>query len=120
MPITKTEVWQLNLIAGAALNGGRLLMMVNGLVYYFDPTTESNYDRVVGFSTKATAIGEQVEILTEGPIEIGSLITDDTYWADLNGLITNSVPTSGILIRVGVAKSNSILEVNISEPIILA
>lgn len=110
---------EFTLIAGEVLNGQKLLMMQNGQAYLFDPSDEANADKVVGFSNHAAETGAPVAVRRFGPLESMVLIPDAVYYAGPIGSVTATIPTSGVLLRVGTAKDAETLLIDIATPIII-
>jgi hypothetical protein len=117
MSMIEGNVGKLTLTAGETLNGQKLLMISNGQAYLFDPSDESNADRVLGFSTHAADQGDQVTIQRTGPLSSMVLTPNATYYAGPSGSITPIVPASGLVLRVGMAKDSSTLLIDIGIPI---
>lgn len=115
-PITQVEE---TFTAGEILGGQRLVVLISGKVYLFDPTIDSNADRIIGFTKTSAILNGSVVVIKEGIVNSLSLVQNNTYYGVASGLITSTIPTSGILIRVGIALDSSTLQINKSEPIIL-
>jgi hypothetical protein len=113
----ETEIIQ-TFTAGQIINGQKLLMLINGLAYHFDPTVEANFDKVIGFAKNAVLLGESIDVLREGIVDSLPLVEGNVYYAGPDGAITDTPPSTGIALRVGIAKSDHELVINFSEPII--
>ena len=101
--------------AGEAIGGQRVLMVSGGKAFYFDPSDMDNYDKVIGMSMHASVLNDNINVMQEGVITIGGLTADATYYTTSGGLITTTVPTSGILQKVGVALNTSDLIIEFSQ-----
>lgn len=113
-----SETW----IAGGAVTAFRVLMATaTGKALHFDPTTESNYGKVIGIGLNAAALDGAVEIALDGiVVNPGWGLTAGTvYYAGADGTLTATVPVSGIAMYVGVALDTDTLRISLSTPIIL-
>ncbi len=109
-------------VAGEILGGQRIVMIVGGEAFYYDPTDENNAGRDVGITKGAAIAGAMVEVVSKGIMTgfSGALVQDSIYYVGLLGTLTDTVPTGpGIDMRVGVAVDANTLNVNFSEPCIL-
>ena len=108
-------------IAGATIAMEKVLVLSSGKVIHFDPSDENNVGKVVGISTNSALINENVKVISEGIMNSAGwgLSPDSVYYAGSTGTVTTTLPTSGIVIRVGVAVDTNTMKVNFSEPIIL-
>jgi hypothetical protein len=105
--------------AGEIISGGRLLVLINGKAFKFNATDELHYGKEIGFSVIAVTVGETVPVVKAGKIAIGSLIQDETYYANDDGLIFTTPVFSGIFLAVGTAIDNQILQINITDSILI-
>ena len=108
-------------VAGANLGGNRLVYILAGVVYHFDYTDISLWGKLLGFTKASATIGSTVTVVKAGKmVNPGWGLTPDTvYYADSNGLITATPPTSNLDIPVGLAIDANTLEINIFEQVIL-
>lgn len=106
--------------AGENLGGNRLVVLIEDELFYFNPADETHYNYIVGFTSAAGLISEDIDVVSFGPLTGFSLVAGETYYAAANGTITNVVPTSGTLVKVGTAVDASILFINIYQPVILS
>lgn len=106
--------------AGGNLGMNRLVMLSAGRVVYFDPTSSSNWGKLVGFTLTSVTTGNTVFVKQSGVItNMGwGLTQDDLYFATTSGLITPTPPPTGIVVPVGVAVDNNNLQILSLEPII--
>ena len=119
---TALNVLTLTFIAGETLGGQRLVYINGGMMYYFDKSYTSFSDKIIGITNQSALAGENIDIVTDGVIVSNGwgLITDSIYYAGTNGIITTTIPTSGVLFKVGKAIDPNTLMIEFSEPIILA
>lgn len=109
-------------VAGEVLGGQRVVMIVGGEAFHYDPTDENNAGRDIGITKGAAIIGAMVEVVSKGIMTgfSGSLVQDSIYYAGSSGTLTDTIPTGpGIDMRVGVAVDANTLNINFSEPCIL-
>lgn len=118
-PVGETGALVNTFVAGQTLGGQRLVVIIAGEVFYFNPADETHYDRTVGFTKTAATIGTNVDVIMSGIVTGMSLTLGSVYYASTTGLITTTVPTTGIQLRVGTAKSSTVLALKFSQPIIL-
>lgn len=107
--------------AGAALSGHMAVRAVgDGSVLYASADQPGQAGTLVGVTTGAAASGAQVSVVADGPIDEPSWSwAPGPVWLGLNGALTQGLPQSGILQRVGLALSPTRLLVAIQPPILL-
>jgi hypothetical protein len=100
------------LTAGAALNIGDFVDIVDGLVVPASADT-------CGFVKKSVAIGEIAEVFSLGSAHtyLGGLTPNALYWLSTSGTVTNVPPTSGKSKCLGRAVSSTTLMTR-SEPLV--
>lgn len=110
-----------NYIAGAAIGGHRVIMIETSKAVHFDPSEENNTGKTLGVSKNAAVTDDPVTVVHQGIIKSSGwgLTPDAIYYAGSNGTITVTIPTSGILQRIGIAVDSDTLMVKFSEPIVL-
>lgn len=101
--------------AGEDLVVGDPVYISANLFYRADNITNA---RVVGVITLAALTGFSAVAATSGNITLSGL-TDATPYFLGNKILTASVPTSGNIIRMGLAISTTDFVLNIEEPILL-
>lgn len=74
--------------------------------------------RVLGVVKTAVSAGMLAKVVTGGRLDTSGLTPDATYYLG-DGVITTTPPTSGYLIRLGVAATASVLLVEVGTPILL-
>ncbi len=118
--VTENNGLYTTLIAGVDIDAQSLVYLnPNGKIYPNDPSDFSTYQRALGFVKYAVAKGMIGRVLIEGEFAYTALTTGAIYYADSDGSITTTVPTSGISQVIGIAKSSSVLIVDIKQPIIV-
>lgn len=107
-------------VAGEAIGSPRAVMVVSGKVFRFDPSVETNAYKLVGVSLNAAAEDGAVSVVEAGQLDSpGAFIQNSIYYAGPLGVLTTTLPISGVLVKIGIAKSTGTLIVEMSEPLIL-
>jgi hypothetical protein len=108
----------ITLTAGSALSALRIIVSNNGVAEYADNVT--NYQSIAGISITSAGIGSQIEVQTSD-----ELLDNSWNWVlgsiylGANGVLTQTVPTVGSILEVGVALSPTKMMIRIQKPIIL-
>lgn len=88
---------------------------------YADQTNIFSYGKVIGLSKGAVVTGGLLEVVTASKLAgFTGLIPNTQVYLGLNGLITQTVPTSGFIQQLGVALTSTTILVNISLPLLLS
>jgi hypothetical protein len=88
---------------------------------YADQFNIDSYGKVIGLSKGAVVTGGLLEIVTASELAgFTGLIPNTQVYLGLNGLITQTVPTSGFIQQLGVALTSTTILVNISLPFLLS
>lgn len=106
-------------IASVALGGHRVVIADGSTgVNYADSSNIAHLDFVLGITTGAASAGAPVNV------QVGNEMTEPSWnwtpgavWLGLNGLMTQTPPTTGFVCRVGTALTASKLLIEIGEPI---
>lgn len=103
------------LVASIPLGGNRAIM-ANG--QYADFTDISTLGKVIGITQVAVDIGESVNIVYAGNLNgfTGLTINEPVYLSS-NGTLTQILPTSGYIQKLGQATSSDTILININAPI---
>lgn len=107
--------------AGAALSGHMAVRAIgDGSVLYASADQPAQAGTVLGITNGAAQAGAQIGVVTEGPIDEPSWTwSPGPVWLGLNGALTQSVPMSGMVVRVGLALSPTRLLVGVAPAILL-
>ena len=107
--------------AGETLSGHRMVIQnfTDGKLYYADNTNLDHMHSVLGLTTQAADLDASCKVKTYGSI------TEPTWsWTDnkpiflsTNGQLTQTKPTTGFLLRIGIPRSATTLLIDIEEPI---
>ena len=88
---------------------------------YADQSNIDSYGKVIGLSKGAVVTGGLLEIVTASELAgFTGLIPNTQVYLGLNGLITQTVPTSGFIQQLGVAITSTSILVNLSLPLLLS
>ena len=106
--------------AGENLGGNRVIVVLGDLAFYADKDNLSHVDKVRGISTEAFTTGNI------GCVQIGGFMQDPSWsWTpDLpvflsnNGLLTQTVPTTGFILQLGVADTATRILIDLKMPIV--
>lgn len=85
---------------------------------YADQSDETSFGKVIGISKGAVVTGEWLDIITSSELNgFTGLTPNELIYLGSNGLITQTVPTSGYIQQLGVALTSTSILVNISLPV---
>jgi len=109
--------------AGAPLSGHRAVVMQDdGTINYADNTNPSHAFRVIGITTGAIAsdVAGDVRIFGRITEPSWSWAIGDPVYLSTAGMLTQTPPAAGFLLKIGCPEASDTLLVKIGEPIILA
>jgi hypothetical protein len=112
-PVTGTEI---TLEAGEAIPAGSPLYVSNSKLYR---ASHASHPNVVGVAKSSFAQAFPCTAVTSGPVSLSGLMVGVPYFVGV-GIITPTAPSSGYVVRVGMTVSDSVLLVNVEEPIYLS
>lgn len=99
------------------LGGHRVVALHNSLVGYADNTVLTDVDAVLGITTTSSLIGTEVEVVTAGEVIESSWNwdTSKTIYLGAAGSLTQTVPTSGFIMKIGypILPTSMIIELGI-------
>lgn len=108
-------------VAGAALGGHRAVYVEAGVANYASADDANSAALCVGITRAAVVLGGAALIITAGLITEPSWTwTPGPVYLGIGGLLTQTAPTSGSLVRIGIATSPIELEVRVEPPLQLA
>lgn len=113
----------LTLTADGPLSGRRVVRSTTGgKAGYADSGTPAHANLVLGITTSAAADGADVFIQLSGLIvePTWAWAANQTVFCGLNGVLTQTPPTAGFSLVVGVATSPTSLAVDVKQPINLS
>ena len=104
--------------ASRDIGGHRVCISTELGVDYADNTTPDHINRVVGISNNSAITGDLVTIISEGEISgLSGLSVGLSVYVSTNGEITQIVPTTGFIQKIGIAISSNSILINIQLPI---
>ncbi len=113
----------LALIADGAIGSQRVLKSsaTAGKASYADKGNIADAAIVLGISRNAAADGSAVNIQYNGKMDDGAWTwaPQSPIYCGVSGVLTDAIPTSGMVIQVGTALSATSILVNIKQPFIL-
>ena len=108
--------------AGEAIGGNRVVIAGDdGKVYYASRAIPSHRMRVLGITTGAIiqdAVGN-IQIFGIMSEVSWNWIMEETIFLSTNGLLTQSVPSSGFVLEMGYPLSSTSMMIRIGVPIVL-
>lgn len=117
-----TEGVDIRATAGPAIGGGRVVCALpDGTIGYASADDPTSVATAIGISINAANAGAECMVRAAGTLS-------DSGWAwtsgqpiylGLSGVMTQDVPTTGVVIEVGVAMSATRIAVSLAKPIYL-
>lgn len=114
------QVGSLKLDSGAVIHARRAVRAENGQILHPDTSDNTHAYQVVGVATTAAAVsGQDVIVRTHGTIEEATWTWTPGYiYCDDDGVLTQTIPATGWLLRVARAISPTVIDVDIDTPYI--
>jgi hypothetical protein len=107
-------------VSSIAISGHRVVLVPATDVQYASNDDPTHVNKVLGLTNNAAAAGDDIEVVTAGEvIEPSWNWTPGPVYLGLNGLLTQTVPTSGFIKQVGIAMTATRLLVAFWPPIML-
>jgi hypothetical protein len=116
------QVGDLTLLAYTNIGGGRVVRSLgDGYVNYVGSDEPQYASSVVGVTMGAAVTGATIRIQFSGELsDSGWNWVPGPIYCGLNGILTQSLPTTGFLLTLGTAISNTTILINIKQPLILS
>lgn len=91
--------------AGEILNGHRAVVVIDNLAYHANQSDPSHLFLVRGITIQSALLGANVIVQIGGPITepSWSWIANQPVYVGSSGFLTQTVPTTGWLLEIGVA-----------------
>lgn len=107
-------------IAGEVLGGHKLVYLKDNKVYLASNDNLECFNKLIGISRNAANENGGLRVAKSNIMYLSGwgLEVDKLYYLGLNGAITSTQPTTGIVQIIGIAKSSNELEIKISLPIL--
>lgn len=108
-------------VANVSLGGHRVVVVFDSSIDYADKDNPSHTQIVSGITTSAVNIGEDVLVTISGDVEEVSWTWElnKPIFLGNNGLMTQTVPSTGFLLQIGYPVSATKMIVDIKMPISL-
>jgi hypothetical protein len=105
--------------AGEVIGSPRVIMLEAGLAKLFTQSVEAIMGNAIAISKTSVIIGALVTATISGELQsAGSFVAGSIYYAGAaSGSLATSPPATGIFLRVGTARTNDILVIEFSEPV---
>lgn len=105
--------------AAEDLGGHRAVYEAADGLRYASATDTANADAVLGITTGAATTGATARYRYDGELTFPAtpFTPQNPVWLGESGQLTQTPPTSALSIIVGIAKTDSILQINIQQPI---
>lgn len=104
--------------AGESIVSFRAVVLINDKVFYFDPTNVNHYGKCVGISRNGCSINDICDIVISGQINTGLILNEGAiYYANTNGTLTDTIPTTDLFQIVGLAITQQIFLVRLQQTI---
>lgn len=104
--------------AAQALGGNRVVVLTPSGAIYADNRSPSHANKIVGVTVGAASMGSNASIQAAGELDGFSALTPgDPVYLSIDGIITQTLPNSGFLSQIGVAKTSTKVLINIQPSI---
>jgi hypothetical protein len=108
-------------VGSGGVNGFQVVYLAsNGTARPADGTNQTHAGKVIGLTTAAQSEGVPATIQLAGEIEniAWNLVAGEVYYLASGGEISQTPPDTGFVQRIGVAKTSTILVINLGEPVL--
>jgi len=109
-------------ICGEAIGGSRVVVYgSDSKMHYADCQDLTHANKILGITLQAGVADEVIILQAFGQISDSSWTWDVTkaIWLGSNGLLTQTIPSSGFIIKIGEPSSQTSFIVRIKMPIVL-
>jgi hypothetical protein len=106
-------------VGSGGVNGFQVVYLAsNGTARPADGTNQTHAGKVIGLTTAAQPEGVPATIQLAGEIEnpVWHLTPGEVYFLVVGGEISMTPPESGFVQKIGVAKTSTVLVINLGEP----
>ncbi len=104
----------ITLEAGETIHGRRAVSADLDIIYHPDLSVPMDGVSIVGIARQSSLIGDPVEVQTNGPMTDASWSwTQGPVYADDDGFLTQTAPTTGWVVSVGKAIASDTIDVNV-------
>ena len=108
-------------IASESIGGHTVVYMSPTGVAKASSSVINTANKILGLTYTSVVNGQPVEVVTSGTITEPSWnwIIGDPIFLSTNGTLTQTLPTSGYILQIGVATNTNIINIDLKLPIIL-
>lgn len=108
--------------ASENIGGHTVVIMASGGVAKASSSTPNHSSKVIGMTYHAVSSGQNVKVVTSGRVvePTWSWITGSPIFLSTNGTLTQTPPSLGFILQVGVAVSPTTINIALKQPLILA
>lgn len=109
-------------LASGPIGGGRVVRVIwDKYVGYVSSDSPALADTVLGITTGAAVYGEPIGVQYMGELQdSGWTWSPGPVYCGINGVITQTLPTSGFILALGTATNSTTIVINIKQPLILS
>jgi hypothetical protein len=98
----------------------RVVIDVDGVnANYADQSSLTTSRFIIGVTTNAASTGDTLEITPFGEIGQVTGLSNGPVYLGAAGVLTNTLPTTGVLVNIGYIANANLLVVSIQPPIVL-
>lgn len=101
--------------AGTELEEGKVVALVDGLLYHYYPLNPEHYGKIVGFTLNDYENEDDVTVIRNGYVILDSLEVGEIYYATYDGGVTSTVPELQPIVKVGIAKTSKELIIDFND-----
>lgn len=109
--------------AGETISAGKAVYLDTATVVKLSDHSVVARQKCIGVAKTAATIGNPIEIIVDGAFEdaiFSGFTINEPVWVGLSGVLTQTPPTSGVLLEAGYYLGENKIEIEIKRPIILA
>ncbi len=108
-------------ICGENIGGNRAIIVTDNKFYYASQSNLNHVNKVIGITTQSGIINSSIIVQSSGEMIEPSWNwdIDKPVYLGNNGLLTQTIPSTGFLLEMGIPNSNISLIIRIKIPIIL-
>lgn len=118
-PEIRQGVSRVPMVADGIIHGRRAVSAALGLVYHPALATPLDGVNVYGIAAGAATDGDPVEVHTQGPMTDASWTwVAGPVYVDDEGVLTQTAPTTGWIVTIGMAIATDTIDVHIQLPIL--
>jgi len=110
-------------IAGETISAGKAVYLDTATVVKLADHSILARQKCIGVAKTAATVGNTIEVITDGIFQdaiFSGFAINEPVWVGLSGVLTQTPPTSGVLLETGYYLGENKIEIEIKRPIILA